>query len=314
MSVALVTGANGFIGSHLCEALAAKGWDVRALVRSNSNLQWLKGVPVKLHTGEITAPQSLADAVKGVDYVFHCAAAVKARDSELFTTVNIEGTRNALDACLQHAGALKMFVLFSSISALGPSDRSGGPVSRYGASKLAAERVTAEFADRLPVAILRLPPVYGPRDAGSLGLFRVLNSGFRPVLEICMSVCYVVDAVEAGIGLALSSKVDAQPCSACDGAVVEFSRWAEAVEKVLGRRTIKVRLPLWLLRTVAWWSEKLSAEMPIFNTDKVREFSCRAWTCDLKALQARTEFVPNYDLERGLKLTIDWYREHKWLR
>jgi nucleoside-diphosphate-sugar epimerase len=54
--------------------------------------------------------------------------------------------------------------------------------------------------------------------------------------------------------------------------------------------------------------------MPVLNQDKVRELSCRAWTCDLKALQARTGFVPNYDLERGLKLTIAWYREHKWLR
>jgi nucleoside-diphosphate-sugar epimerase len=314
VSVALVTGANGFVGSHLCEALVARGWDVRALVRSTSNLEWLKGIPVKLHTGEITTLQSLPAAVEGVDYVFHCAAVVKARDPRRFTEVNVEGTRNVLDACLQHAGALRKFVFFSSISALGPSDRSDGPVSRYGASKLAAEGVVAKFADRVPVAILRLPPVYGPRDNGSVGLFQVLNSGIRPVLGICMSVCYVADAVEAGISLALSPTADAQPCSACDGAVVEFSRWAEAVEQALGRKTIKVRIPLWLLRTVAWWSEKLSAEMPVFNTDKAREFSCREWTCDLKALQARTGFAPSYDLERGLRLTVDWYREHKWLR
>jgi nucleoside-diphosphate-sugar epimerase len=314
VSIALVTGANGFIGSHLCEALVAKGWDVRALVRRNSNLQWLRGVPVKLHVGEVTEPQSLADAVKGVDYVFHCAAIVKARGSGQFTRVNVGGTRNVLEACVQHAGALKMFVLFSSISALGPNDRSEGPVSQYGASKLAAEGVVAEFAGRVPVAILRLPPVYGPRDVGGLELFQTLNFGIRPVIKMRMSVCYVADAVEAGINLALSPAADAQPCSACDGAVIEFSRWAEAVEKALGRRTIKVRIPLWLLRTAAWWSERLSAEMPVFNMDKAREFSCRAWTCDLKALQARTGFLPDYDLERGLRLTIDWYREHKWLR
>jgi len=313
MSRALVTGANGFIGSHLCEALVAKGWEVHALVRRNSNLQWLKGVPVKLHVGEITELQSLDDAVKGADYVFHCAAIVKARSAEQFTRVNVEGTRNVLDACAQQARALKKFVLFSSISALGPSDRSNGPVSQYGASKLAAEAVVAGFAGRLPAAILRLPPVYGPRDAGGLELFQTLNFGLRPVIDMCMSVCYVADAVEAGIGLALAPGDDARPYSACDGAVVEFSRWAEAVEKALGRKTVKVRIPLWLLRIVAWWSEKLSAEMPVLNTDKAREFSCRAWTCDLKALQARTGFVPNYDLERGLRLTIDWYREHKWL-
>jgi nucleoside-diphosphate-sugar epimerase len=314
VSVALVTGANGFIGSHLCEALVAKGWEVHALVRRNSNLRWLKTIPVKLYVGEVTEPQSLADAVSGADYVFHCAAIVKARNPGRFTLVNVEGTRNVLEACAQHARALKKFLLFSSISALGPDDHSKGPVSQYGASKLAAEAVVAEFAGRLPVAILRLPPVYGPRDSGGLELFQTLNFGLRPVIEMCMSVCYVSDAVEAGISLALAPGGDAQPYSACDGAVVKFTRWAEAVEKALGRKTVKVRIPLWLLRTVAWGSEMLSTDMPVLNRDKVRELSCRAWTCDLKALQARTGFVPNYDLERGLRLTIDWYREHKWLR
>lgn len=314
MSIALVTGANGFIGSHLCEALVARGWEVRALVRKTSNRQWLSGVPVKLHLGDVSTPETLRDAVKAADCVFHAAGIVKTRHAEEFTRVNCDGTRNLLDACARHAPGLRKFVFLSSVAAAGPADRGCGPVSRYGESKLAAERIVAEYAGRLAVAILRLPATYGPRDTESLGLIRALNSGIRPVLDLCMSVCYVADAVEASIALALSAGSDATPCAVSDGVVYSYHDWAAQVEALLGRKTVKLRIAPWLLRRLAWWSEKLSAEMPIFNRDKARELSCRAWTCDLKALQARTGFVPKYDLEKGMRLTIDWYREHKWLR
>jgi len=312
--VALVTGANGFIGSHLCEALIARGWATRALVRRTSNLRWLSGVAVKQYFGDVSAPETLPDAVKAVDYVFHAAAIVKTRHAEEFTRVNCDGTRNLLDACAQRAPRLKKLVFLSTIAAAGPADQSCGPVSRYGESKLVAERIVAEFAARLAVAVLRLPAIYGPRDTESLGLIRALNSGIRPGLDMSMSVCYVVDAVEAAIALALSAGSDATPCSVCDGTAHDFQGWATRVEALLGRKTLKLRIPPWLLRRLAWWSEKLSAEMPIFNRDKARELSCRDWTCDLRTLQARTGFAPKYDLERGMRLTIDWYREHKWLR
>ena len=105
--VALVTGANGFIGSHLCEALVAKGWEVRALVRKTSNLQWLSDVPVKQYFGDVSAPETLPDAVEAADYVFHAAGIIKTRRAEQFTRVNCDGTRNMLDACAQHASGLE---------------------------------------------------------------------------------------------------------------------------------------------------------------------------------------------------------------
>ena len=314
MPVALVTGANGFIGSHLCEALLARGWDVRALVRKTSNRQWLQDAALKLCFGDINDPGSLTDAVRHVEYVFHLAGIVKTRDPQRFAQVNREGTRNLLEACAKQAGGLKKLVFFSTLAAAGPSDDNRGPVSEYGASKLAAERVVGEYAGRLPVAILRLPAVYGPRDTETLGLIRALNSGIRPVLDVCLSICFVADAVEGAIGLARAPGSDATPCAVSDGTVYNYSQWADAVEKTLGRRTLKLRVPVWLLRFAAWGSETLSSEMPIFNRDKARELSCREWTCDLQALQARTGFAPKYDLEKGMKLTIDWYREHKWLR
>lgn len=314
MPVALVTGANGFIGSHLCEALLARGWDVRALVRMTSNRQWLQDAALKLCLGDINDPDSLPDAVKDVEYVFHLAGIVKTRDRQRFAQVNREGTRNLLEACVEHAGGLRKLVFFSTLAAAGPSDGNRGPVSEYGASKLAAELVVGEYAGRLPVAILRLPAVYGPRDTETLGLVRALNSGIRPVLDVCLSVCFVADAVEAAIGLALPPGSDATPCAVSDGKVYGYGQWADVVEKILGRRTLKLRVPVWLLRFAAWWSETLSSEMPIFNRDKARELSCREWACDLKALQARTGFAPKYGLEKGMKLTIDWYREHEWLR
>ena len=169
--VALVTGATGFIGSHLVEALLARGWRVRCLVRKTSVLRWLPTDDVSLINGDVGLPgEDLERAVRNVSVVFHLAGLTSAVDDSAYVTVNVEGTRNVVVA-MQKAAPNALLVFCSSLAAGGPSTSKRpvnetdepSPVSAYGRSKLTAERIVA---DALPVRFqVQMHKVIWPKDA-----------------------------------------------------------------------------------------------------------------------------------------------------
>ncbi|MCK6590321.1 MAG: SDR family NAD(P)-dependent oxidoreductase [Polyangiaceae bacterium] len=168
-----VTGASGFLGSHVAEQLSAEGHSVVALVRRSSNTKFLSTLKnVELAYGAVEDAASVRAAVKGADAVVHSAGLVKARNEQEFHRVNVEGTRNVLEAAAEECSGPRRFVFVSSLAAVGPSidgkpvgtEAEGKPVTAYGRSKLAAERLVLEAKEKLPVVVLRPPMIYGPRD------------------------------------------------------------------------------------------------------------------------------------------------------
>src|SRR5262249_34037279 len=160
----LVTGASGFLGSHVCEQAAAGGFQVRALVRPSSDRRFLETLPgIEFATGAIEDVRSLEQAVDGVDAVIHAAGLVKVRRLRQFDEVNVQGTKNMIAAALRRAPAIRRFVQVSSLAALGPSldgrpltdDSPPSPVSEYGRSKLEGERAAVAASDRIPLTIIR---------------------------------------------------------------------------------------------------------------------------------------------------------------
>ena len=121
---ALVTGATGFIGGHLVEALIGEGFEVTCLTRRTSNLRYLEGLNVSFLRGDCTDPESLS-GVKDFDYVFHLAGLTKASSDEEAFRVNEEGTQNIVAAVMRHNPGLKRFVYVSSLAAAGPCCQDG---------------------------------------------------------------------------------------------------------------------------------------------------------------------------------------------
>ncbi len=183
---ALVTGATGFVGSHLVEALRRRGDEVTALVRSLKKAEALRPLAVRVIQGDLDDIVALSKAVEGQDVIYHVAGVISALSEAEFMASNRGGTRNLVEAA-KVSGARPRFILVSSMAAGGPSPRGRPlkgeeppkPVTRYGRSKLAAERVVE--ASDLPWTIVRPPMVYGPRDREVLKVFRLARLGLGPV-------------------------------------------------------------------------------------------------------------------------------------
>lgn len=318
---ALVTGANGFIGSHLCEHLLKLGLSVRGMVRRTSNLRWLPSVAqarFELVYGDLRDAESLRRAVAGVETVFHLGANV--RDAGEFESVNLNGTRLLAESCIE--AGVRRFVLFSSAAAGGPArcpeeprceDHPPQPVSRYGRGKLAAEAVIQELRDRLPSVILRLPAVYGPRDHDLVILLRWARRGVMPVFGGSFSVVYVGDAVRAAVLAAECDVSSGAVYYVTDGRCYTFDDLAGIVGSAFGRRPMRVRVPRWFVRAAAWLSEKTARNGSIFNRDKARELTQQCWVANPDKARTELGFVPEYDLTTGLLQTIRWYEEMNWL-
>jgi len=195
MGITLVTGAAGFIGSHLCEALVKSGRKVRGLVEKKSrNIEFVKNLGVELVYGDLLDKESLKPALEGVDTVFHLAANVRpqkwvySRTGLLneFNKVNCEGTKNLADLA---KGRVKNFVFYSSIAAAGVGpmmDEASNtmPGTDYGMSKRNAEEYLLELHKKegFPVRMVRPGSVYGPRNFNMTPLYQFLNMSFCPTI------------------------------------------------------------------------------------------------------------------------------------
>jgi nucleoside-diphosphate-sugar epimerase len=182
MTRALVTGATGFIGPHLVRELRRQDVEVACLRRAASAVEQIVPLGVRLHEGDITNLDTLGQAIDGANVVFHLAGLTRALSRRQLHAVNVEGTRNVLTACAAATNP-PVVVVVSSLAAAGPSpsgkprseEQAPAPVSQYGRSKRAAEIVAHEFADRLPITVVRPPLVFGQGDPSVLAMFRPIR-------------------------------------------------------------------------------------------------------------------------------------------
>src|SRR5690242_2618332 len=238
----LVTGATGFVGSHLVEALRRRGDQVTALARSAGKAAALAPLGVEVVPGDLDDRPALERAMHGRDVVYHVAGIVAARSEADFMATNRDGTRNVVAAA--RSAPVSRLVLVSSMAAAGPTikgrpllgDEAPRPVTAYGRSKLAAEQ--AVTASGLGWTIVRPPVVYGPRDQEVLKVFRLARLGIAPVLgdgSQELSAVYGPDLAEALIAAATSASAAGRTYYACHPEVFTGTQMARAVGRAMGR-------------------------------------------------------------------------------
>ena len=330
---AYVTGGTGFIGSHLVEHLVDHGYHVTCLTRKTSNLRWLnhlltaKSPQVELVTGDLHDSDVLAQHVRDADLVFHLAGLTKAPDTATYDRVNAEGTKHLIEACLGAQATLDRFVYCSSLAAVGPScdatpnteDVTPQPLTDYGSSKLKGELIVREYADQLPITIIRPPAVYGPRDADIFLFFQTINRGVMPILgdaDKLLSLVHVKDLVRGIYVAAVSERAIGETYFLTDGDIHTWRGVERVIADTLEKRPFKVKVPFFLLDFVSIFTEaaaKVTRQTPTLNRQKVRDLKQRFWICDSTKAQKELGYRPIYSLQKGMQETADWYRANGWL-
>ena len=318
---AAVTGATGFVGSHLVERLLAEGLDVVCLTRRTSDTVWIRDLPVEIRPVGLDEPDALTAAVEGADYVFHVAGLTRARRPEDYLAVNADATRRLLDATIRAGGATGRFVYVSSLAAAGPTPGPEAlvetdephPLDGYGASKLAGEREVLAAADRLPVTIVRPPAVYGPRDRNFLSLFRLARQWrFMPVLGKVtnqLSFVHVTDLAE-GTWLAASAGAGAGQTYYLGSGTHTMRDVADALAAALGVRLRALRIPSLLARLAGEFGElkwTLTGRSQILSRRKVRDALQSRWTCCWDKASRDLGYRPRVDLVAGMREMAAWY-------
>ena len=326
-NISVVTGANGFVGSHLVDYLLSKGDKVHCIVRKSSNLKWLNGKDITIHDSGLFDKNRLNKILKDVDYLYHVAGVVKAKTEEGYFKGNVETTQNILDSVLEVAPNIKRVLIVSSLTASGPSkldfpnneDTPTNPITTYGRSKVAQERLVKKYMDKLPITIVRPPAIYGDRDTEIYLVFKTYKQGLMTLVGFNrkeLSIIYVKDLVH-GIYLAATNEIAQGETYFISSK--EFYNWPQigkVIKNAMGKGAINLRLPhflVYIVAAIAQFFSMFSSKPATFNLEKARDFVQEAWTCDTAKAQKDLGFVEKYSLEEGMKATIDWYKKVKWL-
>lgn len=323
----LITGATGFIGSHLAERLHAKGYALKCLVRKTSNLVWLKDMNIEYIYGDLHDTEVLRKAVAQVDYIYHLAGVTKAKTRAEYFAGNHTATKNLLDAALSHSSNLKRFVHVSSQAAVGPSEQgipvdeqtAFHPITTYGVSKMEAEKECINRMDKLPVTIVRPPAVYGPRDKDVFAFFSSMSKGLQPMIGFNnkeVSLIHVKDLVD---GIVLAGEHTKAAGQTYFISSERFYNWKEVGEVTAGamkKRALRLRIPEFIVYTIAAFSELfglLSRKPVLLNFEKARDIVQDAWTCSIKKAKDELGFKESQTLEEGIRNTVEWYYRNGWL-
>jgi nucleoside-diphosphate-sugar epimerase len=323
----LVTGANGFVGSHLTEALLARGYEVRCMVRRTSDLTFIQHLPVEWAYADVRDAESLHAACQGVDIVCHCAALTRALDQETFLRVNAQGTEALAQAAMTANPNLHRFLYVSSQSAAGPSggaedfrdeSRPPQPLNWYSRSKLAGEQALLSLKGSLPLTIIRPSAIFGPRDRDFFAYFDLVKWHLQLQLgrtDRWYSFIYVRDLVELML-LALENEIALGQTYFGSGPAHTYTELAEAIARAMDKRVLRIPLPESILTPIALGAkiqERLTGQPALLNEQRVRDMRQPYWLCSGEKARRELGFVPRYDLETAVQETAYWYEEHGWL-
>lgn len=326
-AVVLVTGATGFIGSHLVDRLVSMRARVRCLVRKSSSVRDLSGSGVELAYGDLVTGSGLREAAADARIVLHLAGATKARAIKDYYQGNVQATTNLLRACEETLHAPFRLVYVSSLAAMGPSpdgiplteDAAPRPVSHYGKSKLEAEQAVRTSPLSGQAVIVRPPVVFGPRDTDVYQVLRWARKGI--LIEIggadsYFSSIYVKDLVEGLLAASLHPGAAGRTYFLSSADPVSWRGFA-ALASGLARRQVRVvRVPRRAATVIAWFAEmwgKAAAKPGIISRDKITEASHRFWTCTPERARRELSFRAATPLQEAVALTLAWYQEAGWL-
>jgi nucleoside-diphosphate-sugar epimerase len=326
----LVTGATGFIGSHLVSRLLAQGKSVRALIRPRRTVPQLANSPeLTWIQGDLTNPDSLVPATRDIQIVFHAAALLQVDNRDAIAQVNIKGVENLLRACAENH--VERFVFFSSVAAYAPTrelvineDSTLGGATVYGRSKAEAERLVRSFAESsgLSFSIIRPCAVYGHRDYANFTprLMKMLGRSIIPIVTANsqhMNLVHVEDVVAATILAGTCRVADAQAYNITGGKRTSLREICGIYTRLTGqrKRMLPLPLPFWQATLFGRWMARNLAHRKMVrinqrrrNQEYLQSFFLSSHEYDISKAMAELGYRPSISLEEGLRQTMAMYK------
>lgn len=335
MESILITGASGFIGSFIVEEALKRKFGVWAGIRSSSSREYLKNRKIHILELDFAHPNELRAQLSGhkgtynkFDYIIHCAGVTKCTDRNDFDRVNFLQTKYFVDTLRDLNMIPKQFIFISTLSVFGPvreksytpicEDDEPAPNTAYGLSKLKAE-IYLQSIPGFPYVIYRPTGVYGPREKD----YYLMAKSIRQHIDFSvgfhrqdLTFIYVRDIVQA-VFLGIDKGISRRAYFLADGQVYQSRAFSDLIKKELGNPfVIRLKCPLIILKVVSllaeFWAKRRNTASTL-NSDKYRIMKQRNWQCDITPAVRELGFSPEYDLERGVKETIAWYKDKGWL-
>ena len=323
----LVTGATGFTGGHLARALKARGYEVRAMVRTPAAAQVLSAAGITLVPGDLARPESLPHAVKDIDVVYNIAALYRQAGlpESVYHQVNATAVGQLIEAAA--AAEVKRVVHCSTVGVHGDIERPPAgedaplrPGDVYQESKVEGERIARAAAARtgLPVVIARPSGIYGPGDRRLLKLFRGVAHRKFVILgdgKIFYHLTYIDDLVE---GFRLCGEVPHAAGHTYILAGAEVPTLNDLVTLIAAEAGVpppSLRLPAWPFWIAGAACEAVCApfgiEPPLYR--RRVDFFTKSRAFDISKARAELGYRPAVDLREGIRRTLAWYRSAGWV-
>lgn len=328
----LVTGANGFVGNHLCQKLLDLGHTVFGLVRTPLNFH-LTHPRLTIIKGDLNHPQlNWVDSLPhDLDACIHTAGLVHTYYTNDFFRVNTKGTQYLIESFKNRfKNQFKFkFIFISSLAAGGPVKIGeiknevdiDFPVSDYGRSKKEAELLLKTYAPKeWTISIIRPPMIIGPGDTAVLDIFKMVKSGFvlLPGLNskikeysfVCVFdlITTVTKVLEADLALTLYSSHES---------IIKFQELITEIKKQMNKKWIfYIPFPFFILKMLGFWLKIIHTFFPHklrLTPDKLDELKAEAWTCHAEISKTTLKQIYQYDLKQTISVTLTDYQKRRWL-
>ncbi|MBN2601149.1 MAG: NAD(P)-dependent oxidoreductase [Candidatus Marinimicrobia bacterium] len=321
----LVTGATGFIGKHIVPRLLREHHSVRCLTRPNSHRPAAFENDVEWIIGDLSDLGSLDRACSSIDLVIHLAGITKSIYPDNFFQINTTGTENLINAAREGT----RIIYISSQAAVGPSKNltplyeqaPANPVSDYGRSKQMAEQLFLHTDRPINFTIIRPAIVYGPEDRESLSLFRIAKNHINPRIGIrksLINIIHINDLVEFIMTCIDNNLSNGEIFNLNDGNNAGYTQSGliTTAAKYLDSWTIPLYVPQIALKfgiSLNSFISRIRRKTSMLNPDKYNELTARGWVLSSQKARDILGYRPQYDIDSGFQMTINWYRENQWL-
>ena len=318
----LVTGATGFIGTHLVRTLVADGRDVRCLTRTPDNKKKIEELGAEAFIGDLLDTHSLTAALKGVDTIYHLAGEVYSRNVNDYSAVNVAGTQNLLECCRNND--IERFIHCSSIAAAGPNPDKKTllteqlpchPITPYGQSKLDAESIVLHYYQtfKLPVVIIRPPTVYGPGQSDAITeFFRQVKKGKFYLIDdgqYLRSLCYISNLIDGFLLAEKKREAVGEIFYISDKEIYTFKEIALKIAEAENIQLVFVNLPSSIADAAMFAFYFLQK---YFNLNILKLYTIgtlkKNLGCSILKAEEILSFKPNIDLRKGVETTYQYLK------